>query len=219
MPTPRALVFDLDGCLVHTRPAIEAAVNRLRAEEGLSALSPGAIEALLGVPLPAFLGRALGIPELEAPQETTARYGSVYRATLRRALPYPAVREVLLGLEERGIGKAVCTNKTTALAIATLHAVGLDSFFDRVKVLGCDAVANPKPHPEALLLLAKRFGIRPSNMWMVGDSAGDIQVARAAGSVAVGCLYGYGDPQIEGPDAVIAEPYGLLDLIDRNWVQ
>jgi beta-phosphoglucomutase-like phosphatase (HAD superfamily) len=44
---------------------------------------------------------------------------------------------------------------------------------------------NHKPHPEPLLLAAKKLNINPSECVYVGDSATDIVAARASGMKAI----------------------------------
>ena len=51
-----------------------------------------------------------------------------------------------------------------------------------------DDVTHPKPHPEPLLLAAKRLKVKPSECVYIGDSHSDIDAGKAAGMKTV--LYG-----------------------------
>jgi phosphoglycolate phosphatase len=73
---------------------------------------------------------------------------------------------------------AVATNRTD-----TMHRVlsehGLQGRFDQV--LCAQDVAKPKPHPDMLTEVLRRFEIEPREMLYVGDSTLDEQAAKAAG--------------------------------------
>ncbi|MBD2844342.1 HAD family hydrolase [Paenibacillus sp. IB182496] len=47
-------------------------------------------------------------------------------------------------------------------------------------------VERGKPHPDMLELIARRTGIRPERIMMIGDSFVDVRMARAAGCIGVG---------------------------------
>ena len=51
--------------------------------------------------------------------------------------------------------------------------------------------ARRKPHPEPLLVALERLGIPPAECAYVGDSPEDVEMARAAGSFAVGIPGGF----------------------------
>lgn len=58
---------------------------------------------------------------------------------------------------------------------------------------GYDAVANPKPAPDAIYAFCDLTGLRPSELAMVGDNRHDLEMARAGGAgLAVGVLSGTG---------------------------
>ena len=90
----------------------------------------------------------------------------------------------------------------------------LDGFFG-VVVCG-DTVAQKKPHPEPVLTACARLGIRPAEALMIGDSAIDVQAARAAGCPVWCVPYGYNEGRpVESLDcdrtvASIAEAAALI---------
>ena len=51
--------------------------------------------------------------------------------------------------------------------------------------------ARRKPHPEPLLVALERLGIPPAECAYVGDSPEDVQMAKAAGALAVGIPGGF----------------------------
>ena len=65
--------------------------------------------------------------------------------------------------------------------------LGVAQLFDAA--YGYDAVANPKPAPDAIQAFCDLTGLKPSEIAMVGDNRHDLEMARAGGAgLAVGVL-------------------------------
>ena len=73
---------------------------------------------------------------------------------------------------------AIATNRGRDMDLVVDH-FGFDDYVDTV-VSAAD-VANPKPHPEMLLLAAERMGVTPRHLVYVGDTDVDGEAAAAAG--------------------------------------
>jgi HAD superfamily hydrolase (TIGR01509 family) len=54
-------------------------------------------------------------------------------------------------------------------------------------VVGFEDYTHPKPHPEPLLIAAKRLGVKAAEAVYIGDSATDKQAAEAAGMPFIFC--------------------------------
>ena len=100
-------------------------------------------------------------------------------------------------------------------------------------IVGGDDLPAKKPDAGPLLHVAAAFGIAPARLLMVGDSANDVQAARAAGCPVLVVPYGYreGRPvQSSDADGIVASLDGgrrprpphcprthvSFDLFDRN---
>jgi phosphoglycolate phosphatase len=83
----------------------------------------------------------------------------------------------------------VVTNKPTALAQAVLAAARLLPHV--CAVFGADAPGQRKPAPHLLLAAARRLGVVPERLLMVGDGPADVCAARAAGCGAALVDWGY----------------------------
>ena len=55
--TVRAVLFDLDGTLLHTAPDLAAAANRMLGELGLPARDPAVIATYIGKGIPVLVRR------------------------------------------------------------------------------------------------------------------------------------------------------------------
>ncbi|MCB1685111.1 MAG: HAD-IA family hydrolase, partial [Pseudomonadales bacterium] len=128
-----------------------------------------------------------------------------------RGAPYPGVVEALRAMRSRGARLAVITNKLAGLSVPLLTELGLDGFFQTI--IGGDTAARPKPAADPALLACERLDLQPAQALFVGDSATDVNCARAAGCpvVVVRDGYSHGTPAAElGADAVIES---FLDLV------
>jgi phosphoglycolate phosphatase len=102
-------------------------------------------------------------------------YGQVCLDTTR---PYPGIEAMLETLAGR-YPLALLSNKGEALSRRVLEGLGLARFFR--EVLGGDSLPSRKPDPAGLLLLARRLGVPPERLLLVGDTWVDAATARNAG--------------------------------------
>jgi phosphoglycolate phosphatase len=195
--TVRAVLFDLDGTLLDSAPDLAAAANRMLAELGLAPRDPAVIATYIGKGIPRLVERTLtGALDATADAALFARALPIYERYYaeesgRRSVPYPGVVDGLRMLREAGLPLACITNKAERFTVDLLERTGLNGFFGAV-VCG-DTVARKKPDPEPVLAACARLGVRPAEALMIGDSANDVQAARAA-ACPVWCVpYGYNE--------------------------
>lgn len=215
LASTRAVLFDLDGTLVHTAPDLTAAVNRLLGELGRAQVDAARLaevvskggRAMLGVALPDFA---------EAEREALLpRFLALYAEGIaEHSALYPGVAEVLERLEAADLAWGIVTNKPAGLARALLQALGL---FDRCPVLvGGDTLARRKPDPEPLWHACEALGIDSGRCAYVGDDERDLLAAQAAGMPGIVALWGYrsaGEEPASWPAfARCEEPLDLLQL-------
>ena len=191
-----AVLFDLDGTLMHTAPDITTAVNQMLAARRLPALSEAQVTNLIGRGSPVLIVRVfntLGVQispaeRLGALQVFQDCYEDVVGS---RARPFPGVAEALVRLRDMDLKLAVVTNKYHRFAIKLLRQFHLASLFDLV--IGGDTLAARKPDPQPILHACDSLGVPVSQSLYVGDSPIDVEAARAAG-MSVFCVpYGYNE--------------------------
>ena len=95
----------------------------------------------------------------------------------------PGLYELLEHLEQRNIPKGICTSSSRRAATEVLSRKDLAQRFNFV--LTADDVTHGKPDPEVYLKAAERFGIAPSEMLVLEDSAAGCQAANSAGAFAI----------------------------------
>lgn len=107
------------------------------------------------------------------------------------AVALPGIVETLRALHKKAYRLGVATNDSTSGAEKTLATLGVAQLFDAA--YGYDAVANPKPAPDAILAFCDLTGLRPTEIAMIGDNRHDLEMARAGGcGLAIGVLSGTG---------------------------
>jgi len=90
----------------------------------------------------------------------------------------PHLVEVLEKLKEKGMLRAVNTNRTTSMPYI-MERFNLWPYFEMV-VTALD-VKNPKPHPESIEKIIEAFKLKKEEAVFVGDSDVDKQTAESSG--------------------------------------
>ena len=188
------IVFDLDGTLVDSAPDLARALNRVLAEEGLPEVEPASVRSMVGEGAARTIARgfaAAGRPIADPPPERLRlRFLDFYADGLADSTrPWPGAVDALEALAAGGRRLAICTNKPEGLSRTLLEALDLARFFRAV--LGGDSLPVRKPDPRHLAEAVRRAGGDPARAAMVGDSAADVDAARAAGVPAVVVTFGY----------------------------
>ncbi len=189
----RLLVFDVDGTLVDSQAAIVAAMNRTFEELGLTAPDPASTRHVVGLSLDEAVARLLPAdagPDLiaEAAQRYkhafyTARHEPGYEEPL-----FPGVAETLPRLNHPQVCLGIATGKSRRGLVATLEHHGLDGHFVTLQTAD---TGHGKPHPRMLRDAMAEVGAEPGETVVVGDTVFDMEMARSAGTAALGVGWGY----------------------------
>ena len=225
MATPALVLIDLDGTLVDSLPDIAFCVDGMLTELGLPTAGQARVGQWVGNGTDILVRRALaGNLDGEVDEEQFARASLLFTAlykkhTSERSRVYEGVESGLDYLGAIGAVLACVTNKASAFTHKLLSDMDLDKHFSLV--ISGDTLARKKPDPLPLLHAARHFAIPPEQALLIGDSANDVEAARAAGFRVVCVSYGYNhgnDIRDSRPDAVIdslAELPALFALSPR----
>lgn len=212
--TLKAVVFDLDGTLVHSIPDLTVAVNKLLAEENRPPLTDADIAPMVGDGVAVLVSRALaaagGLPKGDiAPY--VARFIAHYEPhAADRTRPFDGAVAALEALKARGVKLAVCTNKVSGATWNILAALGLEHLFDAV--VGGDETPRHKPDPMHVSITLDRLDVAPSDAAYVGDSENDVKAAKGAGLPVVLVTFGYTRiPVAELGGDVLIDSYAELE--------
>ena len=201
----KAIIFDLDGVIVHTDEYHYRAWKQLAERLGL-AFDEKKNNRLRGVSRRESLDIVLEGSELTALSEAekTAlcdEKNASYVAFLQTMGPEALaaeVRDALNVLRERGYKLAIGSSSRNAGLI--LDKIGLGDFFDAI----CDGndISHSKPDPEVFLKAAAFLGVPAADCVVVEDALAGVEAARRAGMKVIamgdagGC--GAGDVNVEG---------------------
>lgn len=186
----RLVIFDLDGTLIDSAKDITESVNTLRKRMGQPPLSQKKVIAGIGQGVRHLLSKTLPRKIFMGHPNVSEDFRRIYldRSTKYTRL-FPGGRAMLKALHKRGVKLAVASNKPSILSGKILRNLGIRRYFSAV-VCG-DSVKNPKPHPESLNYLMKRFRVSPEETLMVGDSRFDMEAGQRAGTRLAATTFGF----------------------------
>ena len=206
----RFVFFDLDGTLADTDPDIRGAWKAALADLGLDC--PSFDEQFVAGPPIDEMTRIL-FPDRftqELADSIRLRFAAHYdNDGFPQTREYPGVLDDVRRLKSEGRVVAIVTNKRYAAATAMASHFGWDRVFDGVFA---GDMALPKVRkPELLARVMGRYGARPEDCALVGDTMSDFEAARANGVFSVGVAWGYGTPEELGAADVVcrALPFPL----------
>lgn len=211
----RLVIFDLDGTLADTGADLAGALNEFRHRRGLKPLPPARVIEAVGEGVRKLLKKT--VPAAEAAQPGAAdEFRRIYFARcLRKTRLYPGVRASLQALAKRGVILAVASNKPRRHSERILRGLGIRRLFRAV--LCGDEVPRPKPHPDHLRILMRRFHAKPRQTLVVGDSRFDMEAGKRAGCLTAAVTYGFGsrrEVSSRKPDFILNR---LPDLLKKMW--
>lgn len=220
----RLAVFDMDGTLIDSQGYIQAAMALSFARTGLPAPTEAQVLSIVGLSLPeamAELSPGAGPAEIEALVDAykgafvdlRARTGGEAGARL-----YPGAQAALERLATRPeLLLGIATGKARRGVDHALDAHDWRGFFHTAH---CADGHPSKPHPSMLQACMADVGVEPHQAVMIGDTAFDILMAKAAGMAAVGVSWGYHPVERlldAGADAIIDHFDALDAALDRIW--
>jgi phosphoglycolate phosphatase len=178
MPGLKAVLFDFDGTLIDSYPAITASVNHVRSLYHLGPLSVAEVTPHVGRGPAHLLAQTVGRGESSA---NVAAYRAHHPTIMRQLTQlFPGTAETLAALKARGLQLGICSNKPVAFSRDLVVYLGVAGSLDLV--LGPEDVGRHKPAPDMLLIAMKKLGVQASQTLYVGDMTVDIETARAAGA-------------------------------------
>jgi HAD superfamily hydrolase (TIGR01549 family) len=196
-----AIVFDWDGTLIDSLPAIFIANQRVLAEHGL----PFDEERYRAAYVPDWrlMYQRLGVPDQHL-DSIGGRWLELYRQIDEAGL-LPGAADSLRRLSRAGFVMGLVTAGDRDVVEDQLVRYGLGDLLP-VRVFGTDPIAS-KPHPDPLLLALRQLGRieRIATARYVGDVPDDMRMARAVGTLGVGIesTIGTRDALIEAGASVV----------------
>lgn len=179
----KAVIFDLDGVLVHTDSLHFAAWKSLCDQLSIS-FDEGLNNRLRGISrmdsLEIILQSAGQDYSAKEKERLAGQKNASYReliAEMSEADVSEDVKKALRQLKERGMRLAVGSSSKNTAEI--LKRTGLRGFF--AAVADGNMIARAKPDPQVFLLAAELLGVSPGEAVVVEDAVSGLQAAKAGG--------------------------------------
>lgn len=214
------VLFDLDGTIVNTNELIINSFMHALKENSLPSLTREQIIPLMGTTLQQQLSAFSGLEakDISLLERSYRSYNNAHHDELVQAFPH--VNETMEELQRRGIKLGVVTTKIRPNTLKSLEQFGLLKYMDTIVTV--NDVTHPKPHPEPVLTAVANLGVDPARTLMVGDSAVDIQSAKAAGVRVAGVAWSLKGEDVlrtYEPDYIIHEMTDLYTIVEQETMQ
>jgi sugar-phosphatase len=173
----RAFLFDLDGVLIDSTPAVIRVWSRWAIAHGFD--PDDVVRRAHGRPSIATIRDYLPHVDYEA-ENCEVESGEI--ADLEGVVPLPGARELLDALPADRW--TIVTSCTRPLATVRLHAARLPI---PERLVTCDDVTNGKPDPEPYLKGASLLGVSVGDCVVVEDAPAGIRAGKTAGARIIAC--------------------------------
>lgn len=214
----RAVIFDLDGTLSDSIASLKYCGDRALAPFGYGPFPESDYKYFVGDGAANLVRRALrkaGDEKLRHFEEAFALYKRYFAADcMYQVKPYDGIPELLAALGERGIRKAVLSNKPHAQTMEVIRTLFGEGCFEVIQ--GQTDGIPIKPDPAGVYVILEKLGLTAADILYLGDTATDMKTGKSAGAFTVGALWGFRDRrELEEAqaDAIIAHPLELMEFV------
>lgn len=202
----KAVMFDIDACLIDSAPNLILTLDRAVFDTGGGHHDETYLRKMLGLPGYA-LNDLFDLPDWELTLRTWSEYYAPLAVGNR---PFDGIVPLLDAIKRAGLPLGVATSQNRELYQEHFHKYGLAPYFDLA--VCADDVANPKPAADPLLFAAEHFAISPGEILFLGDAPYDMQCAHAAGAKGALAVWGTTDPTIPA-DYYPPTPLDVLSIL------
>jgi phosphoglycolate phosphatase len=187
-----AVLLDLDGTLVDSRPGILAAAGAALAEVGLNPEVPE-LSDLLGRPLGDLVAALAPGLDSDGRASLVAAFRRIYDADGWRASEsYPGAVETIEALRHASVRLFLVTNKRRTPTVKIVKARGLCPLLEAVYTPDSRAPGYGSKGEMGQACLHDH-SLRPESTLVVGDSHEDREMASECGVSFAAAAWGYGD--------------------------
>jgi len=182
----KAVIFDLDGTLVDAYKAVERSMNYALSQAGFPKVSAYTIKRSVGWGDRHLIEGFVG-------QEHAPRVLDIYRRhhteSLKTGVKFlRGVQKILKELDREGYILAIASNRPARFTKIILKILKMDVYFDCV--LCADKINRPKPYPDILKHILKKYKLNAKEALYVGDMAIDVKAGNSARVKTVAVLTG-----------------------------
>lgn len=210
----KLVLFDCDGTLVDSASLIHETMRRTFLHFGKPEPTVEDTKSIIGLTLDIAIARMQG--KQHADQEAVemmAYYKSLF-SVVRGDMDYreplfPGILDLMNTLEGRD---EIILGAVTGKSRRGLDSVRETHGFKFVASRTADDCPS-KPHPAMVTECCDETGMQPTDTYVIGDAIYDMQMAKAAGAIAIGVSWGYASVEelkAAGADVIVDHPSEIL---------
>ncbi len=207
-----AVIFDMDGTMVHNTPYHYRTWKVMFEKYGLGELSEQTYYAeLSGVPILDTIKRLFTRAEsIEQMQQLVTEKENIYQELYTPHItPVNGLIELLTELKAAGIKLAIASSASVHDIDFVLKHIHVKHFFD--VIVDGSQVDKGKPNPDIFLKAAAYLEVSPENCIVFEDSVAGIKAGNAAGMKVVGIATGNIAEKLQ-PSALVVNDFAGLNL-------
>ena len=218
----RLALFDCDGTLVDSGATIVGTIGETFVEHGLAVPCAQASRRVVGL----SLHEAMASLAPDAEEGDHAALAATYRAIFFRRRSEGRVEEPLYAGMIKSLEAFVADGWLLGVATGKSdrglrHCLESHGIAARFMTLQTSDRHPSKPHPSMALAALAEAGAAPETSVMIGDTAYDMAMGRAAGMGAIGVGWGYHDADeliVAGAHGVAEAPNDVIGIA-KSWLE
>ena len=204
-------IFDLDGTILDTLEDLTDSTNHILSSNGYPIHIIDEIRSYVGNGIYMLIKRAVPKETEEKEiQRLFEQFVSYYKDHCAiKTKAYEGIKELLVALKEKGIKRAVISNKGD-FAVKIL----IDDYFAGLFEIsvGEKQGVRKKPYPDSVNEVLRELSVTKEEAVYIGDSEVDIQTAKNAGLACISVSYGFRSKEFlkeNGASLIVEDVKGL----------
>ncbi|MBI5530937.1 MAG: HAD-IA family hydrolase [Candidatus Doudnabacteria bacterium] len=178
----KAVIFDIDGVLMDSFEANYEFMTDIASRLNLKFISKREYKLNFAKPFREILKSANSLSDVGEVEKLIEKIRKKVSYPFRLVKTYDQCEESLNSLNKKYKLALVTSRPVSGLKVYYKHAKNEKLFKTAITL---NDVKNHKPHPESLLLAAKKLKIKPEEAIYVGDAKSDMLAAKAAGMKSI----------------------------------
>ncbi|MFC3701512.1 HAD family hydrolase [Reinekea marina] len=210
------ILWDLDGTLVDSIPAVAGSFNHTLAHYGKPTRSFEELRPYIGPGLDNIIAELLDISDKDEIAAAKMVYREHYQQSLTSSEPFEGVLAALEAFKQIGAQQFVATAKYELYAEQIIEANKLNAYFSGIYGSTFDGKYADKK--ELLTRLFEQENLRKADTVMIGDTKYDMEAGRYIDIATTGVLWGYSDEvslKEAGAHDVVETPDKLFDVVKK----
>ncbi len=211
------VIWDFDGTIADTRPAILGSVAAAMDEIGLSGTDVALAVASIGLPLATMFERLApraGPGDIDAMVSAYRR--DFDRTAASRTVLFAGIAALLEDLRIADVRCTIATSRRRQSLVPLLEHLQVADHFPLA--FADDDVVAPKPDPEMTRTACAAHQVPPEEALVIGDTAFDIEMGRRAGTTTCAVTWGnHSEEELRAaePDHVVHTPAELMTVLSH----